>query len=96
MAINTAITSQDTPATSGDIVVADGSSIQLWTAPALGNEESVTLFRTDGGSVEEEVREDNNAVALSPKRPSLSLNGPGTFRVKKTATAAATAVYYDS
>jgi len=98
MASTTAISSQTAAATSSDITLADGSSIQIWTSPALESDESVTLWRTAGGSPDDAVRVQESGwyVQLDPSHQSISLAGPGTFRLKKSVTATATTVYYDA
>jgi len=96
MASTTAISSQTAAATSSDITIASGSSIQVWTSLRMGQDETVGLYRTDGGSVEEEVVESNNPARITVNKPSLAISGPGIFRLKKSVTGDAVAVYYDS
>ncbi len=83
-------------ATSSDISVPDGASIQIWTDLRLVDNERVDIFRTDGGSVEAPLIEGGTVVALTKSKSAALINGPGTFRLKKTATTAAKAVLYDS
>lgn len=81
---------------SSAIDVADGSSIQIWTNPGrLGPNESVTVWRTDG-SVESPVVEGSDTAALTSRRPSLRLFGPGSFILKKTPTSDTITVFYDT
>lgn len=97
MATTTAIPSGTGAATAAaDITVASGASIQVWTTPRLGKGETVTVWRTDGASIVEEVVEGNNTVTLTNVNGSTALNGPITVRLIKSVTAVATTVLYDS
>lgn len=90
-----AIASGTAAADSSAIAVDSGASIQVWTDVPLVADEQVAVFRTDG-TVTIPVKESTEAVSLSKSRPSIVLNGPASFVLKKSATASATAVIYDS
>lgn len=98
MTTTTAISSGTAAASSSTISVADGSSIQVWTSPAqLAGDEWVDVYREDSGAtVEVRVMEGVAPVRLTSKRPSVVLNGPGEFILKKSETSTATAVFYDA
>lgn len=96
MTTTTAIAS-DTAAGSADVVVADGASIQVWTVPNLAVGESVAIYRYDSSdTVEAKVIDKGEAVGVTRECGNVVLNGPGNFRLKKSVTATATAVYYDA
>lgn len=93
----TAIASGTTAATSSDITVDAGSSIQVWTDIPLAEGESVSVYRTDDGGTEEvRVREAGLYVMLTKYKSFVALNGPATFRLKRSVVATATAVFYDA
>ena len=96
---NTSIASTTAAATgAADITVATGDSIQVWTYPPLGAGEKVTVHRVTGGSPEHEarVKEGGRPTGLGSGVENILLTGPAVFRLKKTVTATATTVYYDS
>ena len=96
MATTTAISSK-TAADTADVSVGSGESIQVWTVPMLPADESVRILRIDSGdTVEVPVFDNGELLALSKENPQLLLNGPAVFRLDKSVTATATAVYYDS
>ena len=84
--------------TSSEITLLDGESMKVWTSPALGPNESVVLKQTSSAdpSVDEPVREKKGTAALSATRPTMRVHGPGVYRLEKSATSRATALYYDS
>lgn len=98
MASTTAISSQTAAANSALISVAAGSSIQVFTSGGLGPSEVVSVEQSpDDGSTWYPV--------LDPKwggqflRQGITRNmltGPGDFRLAKSVTSVARAVYYDS
>tara|TARA_S200002703_G_scaffold1263_1_gene2214 strand:+ start:14796 stop:15089 length:294 start_codon:yes stop_codon:yes gene_type:complete len=94
----TAIASQTAAANSGTISLAAGSSIQVYSNPALPVGEVVTLERTpDSGTTWLPVKDNEfRGVVLSGKVHDNTVTGPGDFRLRKSVTATATAVYYDS
>lgn len=99
MATNTAAIASTTSAATAaaDIAVDSGASIQIWTAPALADGETVSVFRVSSSSPEDVVRVYEGERPLQVKLGgSIMVNGPGTFRLVKSATATATTVYYDS
>lgn len=96
MATTIAIAAKTAAETSADITVASGDVIQVWTSAKLQDSETVRIYRYDGVSVEQPVMEGPNTVVIGSLRGSLALIGPGTFRLKKSITAASVAVNYDS
>lgn len=99
----TAITSQTTAANSSIITLVAGATIQVYADVDLVGEEVVTLERTyDAGSnfvAVKTVREGNfisSDKLLTKKVTSAMVAGPGDFRLAKTATVTATAVFFDS
>lgn len=93
-----AIAATTDAATSGSIVVPSGSSIQVFTGnglTALGTE-AVRLERSDGSNWYPVIDQGKRGVVLSPTIKSQTVNGPGTFRLVKTATVDSVAVFYDS
>lgn len=102
MATNVAITSKTAAETSSAITVADGASIKVWVSEFLTGGESVSIIQTDGSSVEiplvvyDQEEKAPWVVQIVPGITSVRLVGPGTFKLEKTVTATATAVYYDT
>lgn len=102
MATTTAVSSQTATATSANIAVADGNTIKVWVSRVLGSGEDVTIIQTDGSSVEVEMIEYDLAAKekwpaqITPGVTAIMVSGPGTYKFRKSATAVATAVYYDS
>ena len=95
--LTTAITSQTAAANSSSIVVDAGASIQVFCNPRLQAQEKVTLQRsTDEGTTWVDVAEFGNNIVLNQGIQSNVIAGPGTFRLQKTVTETATAVYYDA
>lgn len=79
-----------------DVSLENGESVEVWTYPRLGKGEQVVAFSIDSGdTVESEVFEDGQLLEIDRTNSRMKVNGPGNFRFKKTATAAATAVYYE-
>ena len=98
----TAVSSQTAAAVSSAITVADGSSIKVWVATPLAQGESVDIIQTDGSSVEGSLIEYDEeerrpwVAQLTPGITALIIRGPGTYKLSKSVTASAVAVYYDS
>jgi len=96
MARTTAIAST-VAAADADVTVGAGESITVWTSQLLEGGESVSVYLTDGASEEVRVSEEEAGTAkVYAKNTCVALNGPAIFRLKKTETAAAVAVYYES
>ena len=85
-----AIATTTTGDESGYISVAAGASIQIYTVPNLGFRETVDVYRTDD-TVDVFV-----GRALSEGEPSAIISGPGRFKFIMSATAASTALNYDT
>jgi len=93
----TAISSQTAAATSSDITVPDGSSIQVWTDEVLATGESVNIHRTDGGSIDVPlVTDEHKPARLDGSKTSIAISGPITVKLYKGVTETATAVLYDA
>jgi hypothetical protein len=88
-------TTQISDTTSGGsssyIPVAAGSSIQVFTEPALGHREYVDLYRTGDDATDVIV-----GRALSEGDPSAIITGPGKFKLVLSETAVLTTVYSDA
>lgn len=102
MATTTAVSSQTAAATSSLITVAAGSAIKVWVDVALADGETVDITQhNDGDTASSALIESGDdgrpAVAqLQPGVTALMIIGPGYYKVSKSVTAVATAVYYDS
>ena len=93
----TAISSRTAAATSSDITVPDGSSIQVWVDATLASGEVVDIHRTDGASIDVKLVEEGQSPArLDSSKTSIAIAGPITIKLYKGVTATATAVLYDS
>ena len=88
---NTAIISTAAAGQSTEISIDSGSSVQVYCQPPLSNGEAIGVERSDGTNWIPV-----NEGFVDRGRGSATLTGPGFFRVTKTATTEATAVYYDS
>jgi len=93
----TAISSQTATANSSAIALGAGETIQVFTDLPLGDNEDVSLQRSyDSGTTWVKVIDSQyRGLVLTSRIESQSVSGPGTFRLVKSATATATAVYYD-
>lgn len=93
-----AIASATAAGNSASITILAGDSIHVYASTDLNVGEQVTLEVTpDAGTtwipvIDAEYR----GVVLSDTVQSQIVSGPGVFRLVKTATAVATAIYYDS
>lgn len=94
----TAIASTTAAANSASIILASGAIIHVYASSDLNVGETVTLQVTpDTGTtwipvVDKELR----GTVLSDLAQSQMIHGPGEFRLVKSATASATAIYYDA
>lgn len=93
-----AVSPQTAAATSSDITVDAGATVQVWVSPILAADEKVRFVRTNQASPEvtADVREVANALYLGDGVHSLLINGPIVFRVVKPVTSASVGVYVDS
>ena len=97
MASITAIAATTDAATSSLISLSAGQSIQVHASHLLGRHERVLVDQSadDGVNWQEVVDKDAKDVLLTFRVTRSSLTGPGSFRLRKTETDSAVAVYYD-
>ncbi len=97
MASTTVIASATAAADSSAITLVDGQSISVYCVPKLIDAERVRLERSyDGGTTWVSVGdEEYSGTVLTKSVQSQTINGPGVFRLRKSATTSATVVYYD-
>ena len=99
MASTTAIDATEDAATGPDspIVLSGGQSIQvLITEPLTYNAQVYLQHSADGGSTFTRAQDrEHNGVLLEQGVTRAQVTGPGTFKLGKTATDTAIAVYYD-
>lgn len=91
-----AIASTAAQADSGDITIASGASIQVTTDPRLNEGETVTLLHAPDGTNFIPCSTPNGGRVLDRGVQRQQVNGPGTFRLRKSATGTATSVDYDA
>ena len=93
----TAIPATTAIAHSALISLVSGQSIQVFTPSDLESGEKVTLERTfdSGATWIPVVDRGYRGVVLKDTVQSQLVNGPGEFRLRKSATAIPIAVYYD-
>ena len=86
-------------AVSASINLAGGEQMQVatdGTANLTGGESVVLEYSVDAGSTWLRVRDSEfNGVVLNAGTNRATVNGPGTFRLSKTATSAAVGVWRD-
>ena len=94
----TAISSTTASAASGSIVLNSAENIHIYSSVDLNVGESVSLEVTPDAGVTwiPVIDQEFRGVLLSDTVQSQMVSGPGTFRLVKTATAVATAIYYDA
>ena len=89
------ITAQQAANSSQAIQLVDGQSIQVFCAPLLKSGEYVNIEHTDGTNWYVTRVAGNQVHGLTARITRIGVTGPGTFRVTKSQTEEAVAVYYD-
>ena len=91
-----AIASTTNQADSTTITIASGASIQITSDRKFKGDESVILLHAPDGANFEPCNTGNGCVILDAGAQRGTINGPGDFRLRKSATAGAAAINYDS
>lgn len=91
-----AIASTKAQADSATISIASGASIQVTADAKLVGDEKVLLLHAPDGTNFVPCDTFNGAVVLDAGINRRQVNGPGDFRLRKTATGAAKSVDYDA
>lgn len=93
-----AIASTTAAETSRTFYLASGAVIQIYALPELESGEIVIAQFTPNAGVDwiNDTRSDQDGEIVTHLKTKGELRGPGAFRLYKTITATATAIYYDS
>lgn len=92
----TAISSTANQADSATISIASGASIQVTSDRKFKGDESVILLHAPDGANFIPCNTGAGCLILDAGAQRGTVNGPGDFRLRKSATAAAAEINYDS
>lgn len=91
-----AIAATTQQADSSSITIASGASIQVTADPKLNGDEKVILLHAPDGTNFEPCSTPQGCDVLTAAINRNTVTGPGTFRLRKSATKESTSVDYDS